>query len=158
MATTSYKTAINAPCVDALREIIRSLTYDPDHLTVEAKTDVADRLGQMVGKPWGWRYIHNVLHGKINASKELQDAIIRLGASIDGMPEILAKSRPVQCLAIGDVRPGALILADSRRCGYPPCGIWFVPTAKHQRYHSIECKRAWERHVKRMKRQEQNGH
>lgn len=161
MPPISSKTTLNdSNLIDALREIFVSLSYDPDNLTVENKTDVANRLSQMVNKeePWGWRYIHNVLGDKIRASRELVDAINRLGASIDGAPDVLAKASRVNVLAVGVVQPGSLILADSRRCKNPSCGLWFVPTAHNQRYHSLDCKRAWEREYKRLKRQEQHGH
>ena len=161
MSPIAPKSTLNDPSVmDALREITRSFSYNPDDLTVDQKTDIANRLSQMVNReePWGWRYIHNVLGDKIKASREMVDAIMRLGASIDGMPDVLAKATQVQCLAVGDVRPGALILADSRRCGNPACRIWFVPTASHQKYHCHACKRAWEKEFKRLKRQEQHGH
>lgn len=160
MAPTISKTTVNA--ADQLRDISCGLGYDPAMLTVEQKTDIAERLSKMVnrGEVWGWRYVHNVLAGKMPASREMQDAIMRLGASLDGTPDILAKAKPVQCLALGDVRAGALILTDSRRCKNPACGLSFIPTARHQAYHDITCKRAWEREIKRQRRAEakQNGH
>lgn len=140
---------------EALQTLVETIGYDPRNLTVDQKTDIANRLSQIANRsdPWTWRYVHNVA-GKINASREMMDAILRLGAILDGAPESLAMGKPVQCIAIGQVAAGALILADSRRCHNLQCGLQFVPTAHNQRYHSRACKRAWER-VKRQQLQKE---
>jgi len=68
------------------------------------------------------------------------DAIFRLGAVIDDTPEELATSKSVMIQAMGNVRPGALILADSRLCENPTCFIEFVPRHPRQRFHSARCR------------------
>lgn len=110
-------------------------------MRVDDLQGIADRLSDLAGHSpgWGWRYLRNILNGKIDASRILLDAIMRLGALVDGAPKDLARSTRVTVNAIGTVKPGALILADSRPC---ICGIDFVPRSWNQKYHSVECKKA----------------
>ncbi|MEW6650919.1 MAG: hypothetical protein AB1453_12115 [Chloroflexota bacterium] len=126
-----------------LFEVIVGLGHDPAMIGVAELQRIADRLSGLARKEpgWGWRYLRNVLNGKIEASQRLTDAVLRLGAVIDEMPVDLAVSRAVLVQAVGNVRPGALVLADSRSCVNPLCGIEFVPRHPRQVYHAVRCRR-----------------
>lgn len=128
-----------------LSEVIRGLGHEPDLIPYKELEDIAVRLSALAHKDpaWSWRYLRNVLNGKLDASKPLLDAIMRLGALIDGTPEVVAKSTAVSVMAIGKVAPGALILGDSRRCANPGCRMEFVPRVPWQQCHSAECARVW---------------
>jgi hypothetical protein len=128
---------------EALSELIRGFGHDPSLITTEDLQGIADRLSSIAGKetPWGWRYLRNVLNEKVDASAALTRAIMSLGATFDGVPVVLAQAHPVNVLAIGKIKPGALVLADSRPCENPACPIEFVPSAPRQIYHSKECRK-----------------
>jgi hypothetical protein len=128
-----------------LEEVIRGLGHDPMLIAVKDLQDVADQLSYMVKKDpaWGWRYLRNVMNGKMDPSAKLTDAVMRLGAMIDSTPVDVARSEQVTVMAVGNVQPGSLILADSRRCANPGCKITFVPRVPWQRCHSSECTRIY---------------
>ncbi len=130
---------------EALSEVIRGSGYDPALISVEDLQRIANRLSAVVKREpaWGWRYLRNVLNGKMEASKKLADAVMRLGALIDGTPDLPATAERVSVLASGKVRPGALVLANSQSCANPGCGIEFVPRTPNQRFHSAACYRIW---------------
>ena len=127
---------------DLLRELVKSMGHEPDLIPVAELELIAGRLAEMAhGKAWGWRYLRNVMNGKLNASRALVDAINKIGALIDGARIEQVQAIPVRVLALGNVHPDALILADSRSCAYPPCGLHFVPRSGNQKCHSMECSR-----------------
>ncbi len=128
---------------NALAELIRGFGHDPALISVEDLQGIADKLSQVAKKEpaWGWRYLRNVLNGKIEVSTRLANAIMALGATMDGIPVQVAAGKPVQVLAVGEVKPGALILADSRPCSRPGCPVHFVPRVPWQRYCSVGCRR-----------------
>jgi hypothetical protein len=135
------------PAKFALSDAITKMGYDPNNLDRKAREDVANRLSIVARKepPWHQKYIHNVLAGTLPAGKKLYAAIAKLqNLIIEDYPA----GTPV--LVIGNVEPGALILADSRRCEYPPCNVVFVPRMPKQKYHCEECKAAM-RKLRRMK-------
>ena len=127
---------------ELLSDLLLALDHDPQLITVAELQRVADRLAALVRheKGWGWRYLRNVLNRKIEPGKKLVDAMLRLGAVLDDTPLELAQSHTVTIQALGNVRPGALVLADSRLCDYPACGIEFVPRMPWQRFHSARCR------------------
>lgn len=129
----------------ALEDVIKASGHDPMLMGSTGLTEIAIRLSEVAGQdpPWTYRYLKGVLSGNLKAGAPLMDAINRLGALIDGSPKELALSTPVNVLALGKVKPGALILADSRRCGNPGCKIEFVPRHPKQIYHEPECGRVW---------------
>jgi hypothetical protein len=147
LGTTRATMAVSLPQIGkaALEEVIRGLGHDPSLIGIDDLQEIADRLSGLVKKdpPWGWRYLRNVLNGKLDPSRILVDAIMRLGAVIDDTPEEFARANQVSVLAIGKVKAGALILADSRRCANPGCLVEFVPRVPWQRCHSAECARVW---------------
>ncbi|MFA7253989.1 MAG: hypothetical protein WC107_05560 [Patescibacteria group bacterium] len=122
------------PAKFALFDAILKMGYDPNNLDRKAREDVANRLSTVARKnpPWHEKYIHNVLAGTLPAGKKLYAVIIKLQSLSVEIPYIVT----------GNVEPGALILADSRRCEYPPCNVVFVPRMPNQKYHCDECKRA----------------
>jgi hypothetical protein len=138
------KTALTASTISgALRELIRSFGYDPDRISSEDLQGVADRLSRIAGKEpaWGWRYLHNILMGKLDSSEKLTQAIMALGASFDGIPLEVAASRPVTVQALGNVRPGALVFGDSRPCSNPACPVEFIPRAWNHRFCTPACRK-----------------
>lgn len=128
----------------ALSGLIRDLGHDPELIRSKDLQEIANRLSEMAGRktPWGWKALRNVQHRTQRASEKMKGAIMRMGALVDGMPAELAISNQVMITAVGKVRPGAIILADSKPCAYPPCGKHFVSTTPLQRYHSPACRSA----------------
>lgn len=128
---------------EELRELIRALGHDPFLIAMVDLREIAARLSEMVGKhpAWGESYLHNVIRERQAPSAKLARAIMALGAAVDGAPVDLAKAASIHVFALANVRPGSLILADSRRCAYPSCGLWFVPVSWNQRCHSKDCAR-----------------
>lgn len=131
----------------ALRELIRGLGHDPELINTDDLQLIADDLVKLVPpnkrgeRPdWSWRYLRNVLNQKIDASAALTRAIYALGATTDGLPAIVASAQQVTVLVVGRVHPGALVLADSRKCARPGCPIHFIPRSARQRYCTIECR------------------
>jgi hypothetical protein len=143
--TTTKTVLMTYDAKNGLEEVIQALGHDPRMVGVEPLEDVARRLcdaadhnGQ--ARPeWGWRYLRNVLNGKLDASRKLTDAILRLGALLDGAAVEAVQGERVQVLALGKVAAGAVVLADSKRCGNPACRVEFVPRVPWQKCHSAEC-------------------
>lgn len=125
-----------------LQTLLAYMGIYPDNVTVENLEDAATRLSRIARKdpPWTWRYIHQALYGKVAVSKRLADAIMRLGAVFDDVPEDISACEDVLIKAKGNVRPGALVLKDSRPCANPDCQIDFVPGHPLQRYHDAKCR------------------
>lgn len=133
--------AQNAP--QMLSELIREFGHEPTLIPVDALQIIADKLSAVAGKEpgWSWRYLRNVLNNNMLASRKLISAILALGATVDGVPDMVARARSVQVLAAGHVVPGAVILADSKPCSRPGCPVHFVPRVPSQRYCSPDCKK-----------------
>jgi hypothetical protein len=138
--------------IDMLIDLILALGQNPLAISTEDLQGLANRLSQLANHEpaWGWRYLHNVLNKKIEPSRKLVDAMLRLGAVIDSTPEDLARSERVTVQAIGRVREGALVLADSKSCANLGCRIEFIPRTPNQVCHSVECARIY----RRLKRQQ----
>jgi hypothetical protein len=119
-----------------LRELIISLGHDPDLINKTRLQEVADRLGEVAGHSgWGYKYLDNILRGRLDASKKLTDAILRLGALLDG--SIQAEYHRVNVLSQHDIPPDTLILSEARRC--IGCGAWFIPRSGNQMRHTRNC-------------------
>jgi hypothetical protein len=143
-----------------LWELIQAMELDPMKINVVELQGVANRLSQMSRKSpaWSWRYLRMVLNGKMVPSGRLVEAMMRLGAVLDGTPEELARSERVTVVvrALGKVGDGALVLADSRVCANPGCGVVFVPRTPNQACHSAECAKMY-RKVKRHREENSTG-
>lgn len=126
----------------ALQEYIEAIGYDVASMTPADKAVIADRLSRVAGvsPAWTWRYVHNVLLHKIEASKRFSDALLSLLSIEDGANPLMVGVRQVQVYA-RNVKPGALILADSRACANPHCPVEFVPRVPRQRFCSAECRK-----------------
>lgn len=129
---------------NALRDIFVHYGYDRSIWSDAAKNEIAALLSQIAGKnpPWSGLYIHNFMTGGVQAGRAFKASILGLAAIIDGMPVQLIKGRTVQVTALGNIRPGAIVYGDSRKCANIACYINFVPRVWNQRYCSPECKKA----------------
>jgi hypothetical protein len=129
---------------EMLRGLITEMGHQPDLMSVETMTDIANRLSEVAQQEpaWGWRYVRNVLNHKIEASAKMSAAIMKLGALVDGVPQQQVDIFKVQALSIHSLHNGVMILADERQCSYVACGLWFIPRAWNQAYHSHECRTA----------------
>ena len=127
-----------------LEEVIKDFGYDLETLTPHDKGVIAEKMSAVVGQApvWTWRYVHNVLHEKINPSKSFIQAIGRLQVILDDGHPFMVRSTRVNVYALGKVSPGTVILSDSRRCANSTCPIEFVPRVPNQRCCSPECSRA----------------
>jgi hypothetical protein len=145
----AYKNlASQAPA--ALRSLIADLGYSIDakpeggyRVAVETLTTIAVELSQLAGKaePWGWRYLHGVLNDKEDASAKLTQAIFAWGAVVDGAPAIFANTQDVMVRArAGQLHPGSVVLAASKRCVNATCRVAFVPVVPLQKYCSQACR------------------
>lgn len=103
---------------------------------------IADKLNAIAQpkKPWSQRYIVSVRNGKVEPSQAMIWAIRALAYSLDDTPLIVARSKPVQVLAAGQVHQSAVILGDSKPCGFAGCPVQFVPVVPWQRYCCSECR------------------
>ena len=68
------------------------------------------------------------------------DAGSALGYMIDNGHHLIAKSTPTNVMAYGNIKPGSLILANSRPCAYAACVVHFVPRVPWQRFCSTDCR------------------
>lgn len=132
---------------EALRMALNALHHEPESIDNIDLQDVANRLSFIAKKtpPWGWKYLRNILSGKLEGSPKLYSAIMRLGAVIDDTPFDIARSVPVEVMAIGIVKPGSLIFSDSRICANPGCNISFIPRVPNQICHSLECTKIYKK-------------
>lgn len=128
---------------DALKSLVEALGYSLLTMTPADKSALAVKLSAVEGisPPWTWRYVHNVLRGKIDASEKFGRAVHKLLAVFDGADPLMVQMVKVQVFA-RNVKPGAVILAASRKCANPNCPIEFVPVVPRQRFHSPECREA----------------
>ena len=122
-----------------MAELVRSLNHDPQLINRANLQEIADTLSELAGlpKPWGWKYVANVLHGKLHASKRMMDAILRLGAIIDGVEA--AKYHRVSVLSLHEIPNDTLITSKPIRCA--GCKAWFIPRSWNHKYHSFECRK-----------------
>jgi hypothetical protein len=138
--------------VSELRELLRTMGHEPDLINTHQLQEIAEILSALAGKQpaWGWKYLNQVLHNKLAASQQLITAIHQQGMLSDGVNATLATSTKLIAYAPSGVtvHPGSLILTDSRQC---PCGLWFIPRAWNQNYHSHECRAAARKQKKGIK-------
>ncbi len=91
-------------------------------------------------------YISALEDGSRAITEEIARAILVIGAVLDGADPVKAAARRVTVLATHDIE-GAVVLGDKKKCAYPPCQVWFVPTVPWQKYHSLACGHAM-KHLK----------
>ncbi len=91
-------------------------------------------------------YISYLEHGQREITEEIARAILTIGAVLDGADPVKAAARRVTVLATHDIE-GAIVLGEKKKCAYPPCQVWFVPTVPWQKFHSLACGHAM-RHLK----------
>lgn len=129
----------------ALAELVRSFGYDPWQIQERDLQGIADKLTQIgkPRKPWGWRYLRNILNDHTQAGANFTRAVFAIGAMQDGMSSLVAQARQMNLYVVGTVHPGAVVLGDSRPCSNPACPVHFVPRVWNQRYCSKECKRIY---------------
>jgi hypothetical protein len=100
---------------------------------------IIGKINQIVKRdpPWSHRVIYNVLSGK-PIGEDLYHAVMAMVFMLDDVHPLVARSKRVTVLALGNVLPGTVVLADSVICAYPPCNLLFVPRVPAQRYCSRE--------------------
>lgn len=141
----AYETITPAQVRAALAEVLRGLGMVPEVLTGRDATLAGQKLAAAVNrpKPWGRSYVLAVLHGSqaVQPSPLFIQAILSLGATIDGVPPMVAAAHEVRLLAVGLVVPGAVVLANSKPCARPGCPVQFVPDHPSRRYCCQDCRR-----------------
>ena len=135
-----------------LRDLITALGYavseKPDggfYVSTETLSLIAGELSDLVGKQphWEWRYLQGVLNGTVQAGDKLTQAIFAWGAIVDGQPAILTNTQDAMVRARpGQLHPGAVVLATSKRCANATCRVAFVPVVPAQKFCRVECRRA----------------
>lgn len=133
----------------ALQDLLSDLGYAIElredgklHVGTADLEKVAAELATLIDKdpPWGWRYLQSVLNGSVGASARLTQAIFAWGAVLDGAAPILANTQDVNVRAHpGQLHPGAVVLAKSKRCKNTRCRVAFVPKVPWQDYCRPEC-------------------
>jgi hypothetical protein len=102
---------------------------------VSIYSDLARRLGGLVGREWTWRYVQSVHTGSVAPSKKFTRAVEILTAEMDGMPAVIADTEPITVyVRPGSVHPNAIVIGDSKPCAIPTCNIHFVPRVPWQKY------------------------
>lgn len=130
--------------VDVLREIIHERGHDPDRIDAPNLEKLAVRLSEIASKEpaWGWRYMWNVLTGKIEPSKKLADAIYSLATIERSTQSVMQNARPVQVYVLNEVTPGSLVFGSSRVCANPACAVTFISDIWNKRCCSRDCSKA----------------
>lgn len=133
-----------------LQELLRALGYAVEekaggkvYVSTETLTVVGRELSALVNKVPAWKrsYLSNVLNRRQEASAQFVQAIVAWGAVVDGMPAVMANTQDVVVRAQpGQLHPGAVVLAASRRCR--TCRVAFVPRVPWQVCCSASCRGA----------------
>lgn len=141
----NYATFTPAQVRGMLTDALRGLGMVPEVLTGRDAILAGEKLAAAVNqpKPWGRSYVLAVLHGSptVKPSPLFIQAILSLGATLDGVPAIVAAAHEARVLVVGEVVPGALVLANSRPCQRPGCPVQFVPDHPSRRYCCPDCRR-----------------
>jgi hypothetical protein len=141
MSETAFSPEDISLALSALLEALRPAVNGLGHVALYK--EIARRLSAVARKqpPWGWRYIQGVEKGTIVPSQKLARAVYSLGATLDGVPTLVANTEPVQVYARpGSVRPGSIILGESKTCARPGCPVSFIPKVPWQKFCSSECR------------------
>ena len=141
MSETAFSPQEISQALGVLLEALRPSVNGLGHVALYK--EIARRLSAVARKqpPWGWRYIQGVEKGTITPSRKLTRAVFSLGATLDGVPALVADTEPVQVYARpGAVRPGSIILGESKTCARPGCPVSFIPRVPWQKFCSSECR------------------
>ena len=84
-------------------------------------------------KPWTYRMIYNALSGK-PVSDELYHAIMSMGYLLDDGHPLLANAKRIEVWAIGNIKPGTVIIGNSYPCDLPSCKVNIIPKNKNHRH------------------------
>jgi hypothetical protein len=137
---TPLKLALSeASIIEMLKDLMRYFDVEPNLATVAQKEMIAKKLADTAGEKWGWRYVHNVLRGSVQPGRKFTAAIMALGAQLDGIPVLLSQARPMNLFVVGNVKPGSVVLADSRDCANPRCRVSFIPKSHFQTHCNPAC-------------------
>lgn len=144
-----------------------NLTKQSLELIIEYQADLLERLGpgpyhlhlaeQLsaiagISKPWTGRYVQSVAAGTLAPSSTFALAVDAYGASMDGMPTLVAYTVTVQVFARpGAVIPGSIVLSESKPCKWPGCTTVFVPRVPWQIYCNADLHRQAERSKRKPK-------
>lgn len=108
---------------------------------------IADRLGDIAGEQWRWRYVQGVLSDNgVKPGVEFARSVdVLFAVMINKTSPLIAKAVKVEVYAQpGTLHPGAIILASSIPCANPACTVHFVPKTPGQKYCQPSCrKHAW---------------
>ena len=127
----------------ALVEIIEHRGHDPRLITTRNLGKIAETLSRLVDQnpPWQWRYLRNIINCNYpQPPVRIIKAIYALRAIDKGTSPLIACAQVVQVRAVGNVSPGAVVLADSRTCDRIACPVEFVPRSGNQRFCCPQCR------------------
>lgn len=153
MNQTKIAKKIDYSTVNALETLIVELGFsggqhDTQGRLIVSEKDlviVADKLAKAAGRahPWNVKTLRNVLNGNAKAGGELLSAIMALGASLDGLPMVLAQSHviPSGVRSVEPIRDDAIVFGKCKPCANPSCGIWIVTNGR-RKYCSDKCGKA----------------
>lgn len=147
MSETAFSPEEISQALNALLEALHPAVNGLGHVALYK--EIAKRLSVIAQKqpPWGWRYIQGVEKGTIAPSQKLTRAVFTLGATLDGVPALVADTEPVQVYARpGAVRPGSIILGESKTCARPGCPVSFIPKVPWQKYCCSDCRVKIQKH------------
>lgn len=105
-------------------EILQYL-IDPNSPKVAQYEELAGELSRIADTTFSWRYILSVLNDTVRPSKAFNQALRAHILSLDGVPELYAKSVPVQVRSSNADIEGAFVMGKSKIC--PTCANKFVP-------------------------------
>ncbi len=95
----------------------------------------------MPNKNWSWRYIHQVLHGKLTPSTSLRNAIDQLYRVYK--PLALSKTEYVQAMVYtpeGLITANTFLTISPRICRWSSCGRSFIPRSPNHQYCTPQCR------------------
>lgn len=110
----------------------------------------AEELSRLVGKEPAWspRALQSVYSGTNEPGKKMLAAILAMGAAMDGVSPALANAIEIKVFANPErVRPGSVLLGESRPCRRPGCGVSFVPNVPWRKFCSDACRDEYGREV-----------
>src|SRR5215211_4773648 len=95
----------------------------------------------MPNKNWSWRYIHQVMNGKLTPSTSLKKAIDQLYRVYK--PSTSSKTEFVQAIVYapeGLVTANTFLTISPRICRWSSCGSSFIPRSPNHQYCTPQCR------------------